>query len=93
MVVLEEVHYVLRRLGKLGFWVNWGKAFSLRVMVELWIGKGSGWRRIVSLLLGMKRLKMCVVDAFVYGLVVSIESLGVLSGFCNFNVNLLEVSL
>jgi hypothetical protein len=47
MVVLEKVHYVLRRSGQLGFLVNWGKAFSLRVMVELWNGEGSGWRRIV----------------------------------------------
>jgi hypothetical protein len=62
-------------------------------MVELWIGKGSGWKRIVSLLLEMKRLKMCVVDAFVYGSAVSLESLGLLPGFCAFNVNLLEVSL
>ena len=39
MVVLSEVHYVLRRSGQLGFWVNWGKAFSLRLIVELWNGK------------------------------------------------------
>jgi hypothetical protein len=62
-------------------------------MVELWNGKDSGWRRIVSLLLGIKLLKICVVDAFVYGLAVSIESLGFPLEFYKFNVNLLEVSL
>jgi hypothetical protein len=38
-------------------------------------------------------LKICVVDAFVYGLAFSIESLGFLPEFYKFNVNLLEVSL
>ena len=32
---------------------------------------------------------MRLVDAFVYGLAVSIESLGFLPEFCKFNVNLL----
>ena len=47
----------------------------------------------VAFILGMKCLKMCVVDAFVYESAVSIEYLGILPGFCKFNVNLLEVSL
>jgi len=78
----------IRVLGKLG------KGFFVKIDCRLVELKRNSWRRSGSLfVLGMKCLKMFLVDAFVYASAVSIEYLGILPRFCKFNVNLLEVSL
>jgi hypothetical protein len=74
-------------LGKLG------KGFFIKSDGRVMDWKRQRLEKNRTVLLGMKPLKMCVVDAFVYESAISIEFMGVLPGFYKFNVNLLEVSL